>query len=265
MSPFEQPAGADRLAVGAVEGGGELGRIGHDADILVAGRVERLADGADAAVHHVGGRDDIGAGLGLHDGGPGDLRHRLVVDDLAVAQDAVMAVAGEGIERHVGDDADIRHRLLDRPRRLVDQVVGGKAVGAGLVAQRHFDVRKGGKGRDAEVGRFLRGFHGLVDAHAVDAGHGIDRLDDAGAGNDEDRPDQVVDRQPVFLHHPARPVGLAVAAHAAMAGDEVNGIGLVGHVVVFRSVRGRGGGLSCGAGKGKWLRCGTFTLRSTSP
>ena len=79
----------------------------------MAGSVERPADGADAAVHHVGRRDDVGAGIGLHDGGARDLRHRLVVDDLAVAQDAVMAVAGEGIERHVGDDADIRHGLLD--------------------------------------------------------------------------------------------------------------------------------------------------------
>ncbi len=35
---------------------------------------------------------------------------------IAVAQDAVMAVAGEGIERHVGDDADIRHRLLEGAR-----------------------------------------------------------------------------------------------------------------------------------------------------
>lgn len=136
----------------------------------------------------------------LHHGGACHLVDSLVVDDLAAPENAVMAVAGEGIERNVGNDADIGHRLLDRRRRLIDQVVGFEAVRAGLVTQFHLDIRKGGKRRNAEAGRFARGFHGLVDAHAVDARHGPDRIDDAGTRHDEDRPDQVVDRQPVLLH-----------------------------------------------------------------
>ena len=39
------------------------------------------ADGADAAVHHVGGRDDVAAGLGLHQRLPHQHRERLVVED----------------------------------------------------------------------------------------------------------------------------------------------------------------------------------------
>jgi hypothetical protein len=59
---------------------------------------------------------------------------------------------------------------------------------------------------------------------------------DAGAGNDEDRPNQVVHRQPVLLHQPARPVGLAVAPHAAVAGDLVDQMRLVhGKVSSFSS------------------------------
>jgi hypothetical protein len=136
-----------------------------------------------------------------------------------------MAVAGEGVERNIGDHADLRHMLLQRPRRLVDQVVGGKAVGAGLVAQMHLDVGEGGDRRHAQVGGFLCRLDKAVDAHAADTGHRGDRLHDIGAGDDEDRPDQVVHRQPIFLHQAARPVRLAVAAHPPVAGDLIDDIG----------------------------------------
>ena len=210
--------------------GGEFRRIGHDADILVAGGVQRLADGADAPVHHFRRRDDVGAGIGLDDGGAGDQLHRLVVHDDAVAQDAVMAVAGEGVERDVGDDADFRHGLLHGGCRLVDQVLTFEDLGTRDVAQVHLDIREGGNRRDAEGGCLFRGLDQLVDAHAIDAGHCGNRIDNARTGNHEDRPDQVVHRQRIFAHEAAGPVGLAVAAHAAMAGDVVDGVGLVGHV-----------------------------------
>ena len=73
----------------------------------VAGGSSAGADRADAPVHHVGGRDDVAAGLGLDQ----RLAHQhldgLVVDDLVAAQQAVMAVAGVGIERDVAQDADL--------------------------------------------------------------------------------------------------------------------------------------------------------------
>ncbi len=76
--------------------------------MLEAGGVERVADRPDAAVHHVGRRDDVGAGRRLTQRRGRHLLDRLVVDDDALAQDAVMAVAGERVERGVGDDADLR-------------------------------------------------------------------------------------------------------------------------------------------------------------
>ena len=54
-----------RVAERAVEGGGVFGGVGHDLDVAEALHVQRPADGADPAVHHVGGRDHVGAGLGL--------------------------------------------------------------------------------------------------------------------------------------------------------------------------------------------------------
>ena len=108
LSPVSVLRGADRVAERAVEGRGVFRRIGHDLHVGEAGGVERRADRADAAVHHVGGRDDVAAGLGLHQ----RLLHQhldgLVVEDDAVAHQAVMAVAGIGIERDVAQDADAR-------------------------------------------------------------------------------------------------------------------------------------------------------------
>ena len=74
-----------------------------------AGRIERRADGADAPVHHVGGRDDVAAGLGLDQRLLHQHRDGLVVEDDAVAQQPVVAVAGIGIERDIAEDADVRH------------------------------------------------------------------------------------------------------------------------------------------------------------
>ncbi len=140
-----------------------------------------------------------------------------------------MAMAGEGVEGDIGDDADIRHGLLDRRAGKVDEIVLLEAVRACFVAQFHLDVREGGKRRNAEIGCFLCRLHRLVHGHAVDAGHGRDRLDDAGTGDQEDRPDQIVDGQPVFLHQASGPIGLAVASHAPMSGDLINEVRLVLH------------------------------------
>ena len=151
-----------------------------------------------------------------------DLAHRLVIDDFTIAQNPVMAVAGEGIERHIGDDADIGHGLLDGACGLVDQIVRFENVRAGLVALVHFHIGKGGERRDAQIRGHPGRFHRLVHTHPVDAGHRVDRFDDVGAGNNENRPDQVVDGEPGLAGKPARPVGYAGAAHAAVAGDLVH-------------------------------------------
>ena len=70
---------------------------------------------------------------------------------------------------------------------------------------------------------------GLVDRQALDAGHRRHRLAHLVAVDEEDRPDQVVDRQRRFAHQPPRPVGAAVAPHAAPAEDRVH-VGLVRRV-----------------------------------
>ena len=81
----------------------------------VARDFQRFADRADAAVHHVARRDDVGAGFGmrqrlLHQRVDGDVVH----DVAGVVDDAVLTVRRVRIQRDVGDDAELRHRLLDR-------------------------------------------------------------------------------------------------------------------------------------------------------
>ena len=83
----ERRVGADRIPERPVEGRGVFRRIGHDLHVVEAGVVEAAADRADAPVHHVGRRDDVGAGLGLDEALLDQHRDRLVVEDpLAVAE-----------------------------------------------------------------------------------------------------------------------------------------------------------------------------------
>ena len=100
-----------RIAERPIERRGILGRIGHDLHVAMAVRLQGLADGADAAIHHVGRRDDVAAGLGLHQGLTHEGLQGDVVDDLAATHQAVVAVAGVGIERDVEQDADVEPGL----------------------------------------------------------------------------------------------------------------------------------------------------------
>src|SRR3546814_3098081 len=52
----------DRIAERTVERGRVLGAVGEDAGVDVAVEFQRGTDRADAAVHHVAGRDHVGAG-----------------------------------------------------------------------------------------------------------------------------------------------------------------------------------------------------------
>ena len=49
---------------------------------------------------------------------------RLVVEDLAAAHQAVVAVAGVGVERHVEQHADVEPGLADGAGGAADQIVG---------------------------------------------------------------------------------------------------------------------------------------------
>ena len=102
-------------------------------DVGVALLVELVADRADPAVHHVARRDGVGAGLGVGDRG---LRKQLdgdVVVDLAVADEAAVAVRGVLAEADVGDHGQLRMGLLQRPHRHLDDALVVVGARPGLV------------------------------------------------------------------------------------------------------------------------------------
>ena len=205
---------ADGVAERAVEGGGIFCRVGHDLHVEKSGGVQPLADGADAAIHHVRRRDDVAAGFGLHQRLAHQHRDRLVVEDFAVLDQAVMAVAGEGIERDVAEHAEVGKFLLDRAHRLADQIVRIERLRAVLVAQRRLGI---GKQRDAgnvQLHRALGLAHRLIDAEPLHAGHRGHGRALVVAVDHEQRPDQIVRGEDIFPHQPARPFRLAIAARA---------------------------------------------------
>ena len=139
-------------------------------------------------------------------------RDRFVVEDLAVAQQPVMAVAGVGIERDVGEEADVRHCLLDGAQRAADEIVRVERFAAVGVAQRRIGV---GKERKAGMpSSAARSASRTASSTVSRSTPGIEATGTRAlvAVDDEDRPDQVVGRQHVLAHQAARPFGLAVAA-----------------------------------------------------
>ena len=214
LVPLQRAGRADRVAEGPIEGRGVLGRVGHDHRVLELVLLQRAADHADAAVHHVRGAEDVAAGLGLGERLFLQRQQRLVVEDHAVAHDPVMAVGVVGVERHVEQHAHLRDRVLDRAGGGVDEVVGvpgffgpGRLVlGLGVGEERDAG--------DPEVGGPAGGLDRTVDGQAGDAGHRGDRLLGVDALAHEDRPDQVLGAQARLAHQVADPAGLAQAPGA---------------------------------------------------
>ncbi len=198
----QRRVGADRVAERAIEGRRVFRRIGHDLHVLLARRVERGPDRADAPVHHVGGGDHVGPGIGQRQRLLDEDRHAGVVEDALALHHAVMAMRGVGVERRVADDADLRHLGLDRPHRPAHQVARVDRLGASRVAQRLVDEGEGRDRRNAERSRMRGLAHGLVDVQAVDARHPGDGCAGLARIHQEERPDQIVGRQPRFAHQP---------------------------------------------------------------
>jgi hypothetical protein len=180
----------------------------------VPGRVERVADAADASVHHVRGRDDVDPGLGLRQRLAHQGVERRIVDDLLAHHDPVMAVRGVRVERDVADHADAGDGGFDRADRPVHEVFGVP----GLLPARALALGRGEReqrdGRYAELGRSAHCVGQSVDAEPLHPGHRGHRLGHVVPLAHEDRPDQVFDRQAALRDQRAPPWLGPVAAHA---------------------------------------------------
>ena len=138
----------------------------------------------------------------------------LVVEDGAVAHQAVMAVAGVGIERDVAEDADLRHLLLDGADGAADQIVRIERLAAVLVAQRSGRYRETARCRGWRAWRLVRR-RARPDRRKAARRRAWRRPARASSAVDqEQRPDQVVGGEHMLAHQAPRPFGLAVAARA---------------------------------------------------
>ena len=87
--------------------------------------VERGADRADAAVHHVRRRDDVDARLRRTSAAVRDqqLERCVVVDVAAVVEDAAVAVVGVLAVAEIGRDHHLGQRRFDRADRALHDAV----------------------------------------------------------------------------------------------------------------------------------------------
>jgi hypothetical protein len=174
----------------------------------------RNADRADPAVHHVGRRQHVDAGMRLRQRLFHQHRHTLVVGDIAVPQHAVMAMIGIRIERHVAHQPDLGIFPLQQPRRAAHQVLRVGAfgpLGVLLVGRGRGEQRDGRNTQPHRLGHMRRQ---PVERDPADARHRRDGARLARPLDDEHRPDQVVDGQPVLGHQPPVPGIVPVAAGA---------------------------------------------------
>jgi len=177
--------------------------------------LQRLADGLDPAVHHVRGRHDIGAGVGVDEGLLGQPLKAGVIENAAVLDHAVVPVVGVAVQGHVGDHADLRRRVLDGLDAVGDQAVGVGRARADRILDRAIHIRKQRDSGDAEIARLDGGGGGGFRRQAEDAGHGGDRDAVLGAVMDDQRPDQVGRGQHRLGDQPSHP---RTAAQAPGAG-----------------------------------------------
>ena len=202
---------AGRVAERSVEARTVLRRIRHDAGAVEALVVERLPDRADAPVHHVGRRHEVGAGFRVRQGRLDQPRHGRVVDHVLAVQDAAVAVRGVFAQAHVGQHQQARHAALDRPhgglhrRARIRRLRADRVLVLGQAEQQHAG--------DAQFLRRRRLLDRLVHRQLEDPRHRADRPADVAAFAHEHGIDQAVRRQPRLAHQ--RPDRLLTIAGGA--------------------------------------------------
>ncbi len=208
---------AHRVAEGAVEGTGVLGRVSHDAGVDELVLVQSSANGADAAVHHVAGGHNVHASLGLRLGLADQHGDRLFVQDVTgFVQNAVLAVAGVGVQSHVSQHAQLGELLLEHAHHARNQAVRVGGFAAIRRFQGRVDGREQGHHGDAQLQTLFGHAHQFIRRIAHDAWHGADLLLNSLAFTHKDRVDQVVGGQAVFAHQTAGKLVAAVTAQASI-------------------------------------------------
>ena len=122
---------------------------------------------ADASVHHVGGCNDVRAGIGVRYGLAHEHVDRDVIQHIAlVIDDPVLTVSRVRIERNVGHDGELRQGFLDCTYRALHQAVRVGAFSGIEALLVLVNDGEQGHGRDAEIAGFRQLLEQQVDAFA---------------------------------------------------------------------------------------------------
>ena len=114
-----------RIPKRPVESGSVFGGVGEQADMLQRIFIERLADGGDTSVHHVGRSDQVRPRLSVAAGGSSQQGERGVVVDLELIGDSGLGPQGTAVavvriftEADIADDGQVGTGVLDGPNGL---------------------------------------------------------------------------------------------------------------------------------------------------
>ena len=123
-----------------------------------------------------------------------------------LAHDAAVAVRHVLAEADVGDHDQRRLGLLERAHRELDDALGVVGAGGGVVlVGRDPEQQHGG---DPERRDLLSLLVEVGDREPLDSGHRVDRLAPVASVGDEQRIDEVLDRQLGLTHEAAQGAGL---------------------------------------------------------
>ena len=142
----------------SVENRGKFGGVAHDAGLIETVRIQCFANGADAAVHHVAGRNHVGAGARVGKRRLDQKIDRLVVEDMEMIAihpgDPAMTVAHVFAETHIGQHDYLRTFFLDCAQALLhDTIVRVSAAGLFIFLFRNSEQEEG---LQPEIARTLR-------------------------------------------------------------------------------------------------------------
>src|SRR5262249_30149741 len=121
--------GARSFAKWAVETGSILRGVRHDRNVGEVFPIQRLTNGRNAPVHHVGGSDHICAGSYVTDGSVGQELQGRVILHIVVFDDAAMPVGRVFAQADVRDEKQVANVLANGPQRLLYDAVLVVSIG----------------------------------------------------------------------------------------------------------------------------------------
>ena len=194
----ELRSGLGSLTKRPVEHRGEFCRVRPDGRIFESFRIQMMADGRHASVHHVGRRHNVRTGTGVRQRRLGQPLERDVVVHIVADHLAAMAMAGVFAVTNVRRDDDLLALRFDCPHRALHNPIGSIGTGCHFVLL--FRDSKEDHRAHAERLRFLAFLDGHIDGNLGVARHGADFLAHAFAFDDEERQHELRRFQVGFAH-----------------------------------------------------------------